>query len=173
MIRFKKTEGNLKQKLPGLVEVFKRNPKVSASYLFGSYVKDEIKPLSDIDIAVLLKNNISRLSYWDLKIGLLNKAIQILATEEIDFVLLNEAPYELAYNILKSGKILFCRDEKSLIEFKERIVLNYLDTQALREEGFFHLLERIRKGRFGDDKGRYKEDFEGIRRVLGEIKTYS
>lgn len=151
MIRFKKIESNIKERLPKLVEEFKRDKNIAALYLFGSYAKDKIKPLSDIDIAVLLKKNVPSRKYWDLKIGLISKITPILSTDEVDFVVLNEAPYELAYNILKEGKILFCRDENACGEFREKTVSDYLDTQSLRKERHFHLMERIKSGRFGYD----------------------
>lgn len=154
MIRVKKIETERRNRLPRLTEIFNGNKKIEAYYIFGSYAKNKIKPLSDIDIAVLLKKNVYRECLFDLKIELLNKAVSVLGTEEIDFVLLNEAPYELAFNILKTGKILLCHNEKAIREFREKTVLNYLDTRHLRDEGFFHLMERIKNERFGYDEGR-------------------
>ncbi|OGW93262.1 MAG: hypothetical protein A3I73_04230 [Omnitrophica bacterium RIFCSPLOWO2_02_FULL_45_16] len=168
MIRFRKINHNLKERLPCLIEAFRKNPDINALYIFGSYARDKIKPLSDIDIAVLLKKSVSAADYWDIKLKLLNKSGAILGTDEIDFVVLNEAPFELRYNILKEGKILFCRNEKERGGFQEKAVLDYLDTHALREEGFFHLKERIREGRFGNDEGKHKEDFEFVKRFFGE-----
>lgn len=167
MIRFKKIAHSLKERLSRLTEIFKKQPEINALYLFGSYARDKLKPLSDIDIAVLLNRGARDTNYWDIKLKFLNKAIAILGTDEIDFVVLNEAPYELRYNILKEGKILFCRKEKERREFQEKAVWDYLDTRYLREEGFFHLKERIREGRFGNDQGKHKEDFEYVRRIFG------
>ncbi len=170
MVRFRKINHNLKERLPALIEGFKNDPRINSLYLFGSYARDKIKPLSDIDIAVLLRKSVAKKEYWDIKLELLNKAMTALGTDEIDFVLLNEAPYELRYNILKEGRILFCRNEKEKVEFQEKAVMDYLDTHALREEGFFHLKERIREGRFGDDQGKYKEDLEAVGRIFGEVR---
>lgn len=129
-----------------------------------------MKPLSDIDIAVLLKKSVPVKEYWQSKIDLLTIATRILQTEEIDFVMLNEAPYELAFQILKHGKLVFCRILREKQEFQETTVMNYLDTQHLREETYFHLKERIKSGRFAHDQRRYKKDFEHVRRIFGEIK---
>jgi predicted nucleotidyltransferase len=170
MIRFKKIDCNIKERLPKLAKELRRDKFIAALYLFGSYAKDQIKPLSDIDIAVLLKKNVPSGKYWDLKINLLSKVMPILGTDEVDFVVLNEAPYELCYNILKEGKTLFCHEENWLLEFKEKTVMNYLDTQFLREEGYFHIMERIKSGRFGYDEGRNEKDFDGIRRIFGRTR---
>lgn len=169
MIRFNKIQSNIKERLPKLIEEFRQDKNIAVFYLFGSYATEKVKPLSDVDIAVLLRNNVSPKKYWDLKMELLSKAMPVLGTDEVDFVVLNEAPYELAYNILKEGRVLFCCDEGWQSEFKERTVMNYLDTQFLREEGYFHIMERIDSGRFGYDEGKYKKDIEGIRRLFGEI----
>lgn len=108
--------------------------------------------------------------YWQYKIDLLTIAMRILETEEIDFVVLNEAPYELAFQVLKKGKLVFCKNQRERQDFQEKTVMNYLDTQHLRDEIFFHLKERIRTGRFTHGQGRYKKDIESVRRVFGEIK---
>ena len=169
MIRSKGIKGNPIKKIFALAEVLKQDKRINALYLFGSYAKGRIKPLSDIDIAVLLRKDVPGFQYWDYKINLLSKAAVILKTEEIDLVLLNEAPFELRYNILKEGKILFCRDKIGRQEFQEGAVLDYLDTRHLRGEGFFHIKERLRTGRFADEEGRHKKDFESVRRLFGEI----
>jgi hypothetical protein len=39
-----------------------------------------------------------------------------LETEEVDLILLNEAPARIAYSIIKDGCHLLCRDEKELID---------------------------------------------------------
>lgn len=169
MIRLRKIQNNLKERMPKLIGAFKQDKGINAFYLFGSYAKEQIKPLSDIDIAVLLRKDIVSAKYWDYKIKLLSVAIGILKTEEIDLVLLNEAPPELRYNILKEGKFLFCHNEKEKQGFQEKAVSDYLDTEHLRQESYFYLKQQIRTRRFGDDQGKYKEDFESIRRIFGEV----
>lgn len=173
MIRFKKIESNVRKAIPDLAQEFERDARINALYLFGSYGHGRPKPLSDIDVAVLLRNGIHFSKYWDIKLDLLIKTNRILGTDEIDFVLLNKAPYDLAYDIVKNGKILFCRDERERVNFQEKTVSNYLDAAPLREEIYFHLVERIRNGRFGYDKGKYKKAIKNDRRILGEVERHS
>lgn len=171
MIRFKKIPDDLKERIPILSEVFEREKEISCFYIFGSYAKGQVRPLSDIDIAVLLRKNVSSARYWDYKIKLLAKAAGALKTEEIDLVILNEAPFELRYNILKDGKILFCHNERERRDFQENSVLNYMDTRYLREESFFHLKRQARTRRFGNDQGRHQKDFEDVKRIFGEVRV--
>jgi len=50
-----------------------------------------------------------------------------LETEEVDLILLNEAPARIVYIIIKDGRPLLCRDEKELIELLDDTVRMYLD----------------------------------------------
>ncbi len=172
MIRFKKIETDIMAKIPVLAQGFKKVNAISAFYIFGSYARGKVKPLSDIDIAVLLKKSVPVKEYWQYKIDLLTTATRILQTEEIDFVVLNEAPYELAFQALKKGKLVFCKSLREKQEFQEKTVMCYLDTQHLRDEIFFHLKERIKTGRFAHDQGKYKKDIENVRRIFGEIRAH-
>jgi uncharacterized protein len=173
MIRFRKIKSNPKRRLPKLAGVFKQNKAINALYLFGSFAAGNVKPLSDVDIAVLLKNGVPASKYWDYKINLFSQASAVLGTDEIDLVLLNEAPPELRYNVLKDGKALFCCNELERREFQEKAVFDYLDTRHLREEGYSQLKERIRKGRFSNDQGEHKKDIASVRRFFGEVGVNS
>lgn len=151
MIRFKKIKPGIEKKIPSLTREFKKRRYINCLYLFGSRAKGTVKPLSDIDIGVILNKNVSRSKATDFKLELLSKAAKILGTDEIDLVVLNEAPPDLTFNILRDGKILFCRDRKNFFDFREAVISNYLDTMHLRDEISFHLDERIKKGRYAYD----------------------
>jgi len=155
MIRCAKIKGNIKNKIPRLVARLRKVPQVNAALLFGSYARGEVKSLSDIDIAVLLDRRLPKRRYWDYKLKLSGMAMKALGTDELDFVILNEAPCDIAFNILKEGTICFCRDEEQMGEYREKAVLRYFDTQPIREELRFHALRRAKTGRFGDDQEKH------------------
>ena len=58
MIKDKKISHNIFCLLKDLEKELRRNPDIIFAYLFGSYGKGRIHPLSDVDIAVYLKENI-------------------------------------------------------------------------------------------------------------------
>lgn len=151
MIRFKTIKPGIERKIPFLVREFKKRRCINCLYLFGSRAKGAVKPLSDIDIGVILNKNVSRSKATDFKLELLSKAAEILGTDEIDLIVLNEAPPDLTFNILRDGKILFCRSRKDFFDFREAAISNYLDSRHLRDETSFHLNERIKKGRYAYD----------------------
>lgn len=102
---------------------------INAGYIFGSFASQREGPTSDIDIAILLfagplsfqrKNNI---------ILDLNE----ITEREVDCVELNEAAPVLQMQILKNGKLLFCKDKRHLNEFTIKVIRNYLDLKQIRK----------------------------------------
>ncbi|MGA7874796.1 MAG: nucleotidyltransferase domain-containing protein [Desulfoferrobacter sp.] len=59
MIREKKLSRKAFENLPQLIERFREAPFVKAMYLIGSLVHGPIKPLSDLDFAVLLSKELN------------------------------------------------------------------------------------------------------------------
>ena len=90
-----------------IIEQIKKCPEVIAVYLFGSYAKDTRKPISDIDIAVILKNPDPQA---EAEIG-------SLYSPEIDVVLFHRLPLHIQFEVLKYGKELFSRDDDVLKRF--------------------------------------------------------
>lgn len=108
----------LNEKISKIIKVIKSHPNVIAIYLFGSHVKGEATPLSDIDIAVILENPTPE-SEAD---------IGSLSSPEIDVVLFHRLPLHIKYEVFKYGKEIFVRDEEKLLEIKLKVMREYLDT---------------------------------------------
>jgi predicted nucleotidyltransferase len=108
--------------------------KVVFAYLFGSQAKGNIGPLSDIDIAVCFDDTVARDERFDLRLEVLGKLTDLFKTDNIDLVVLNDAPPLLAHRILKEGMLVFCADDKIRSEFETRAVLKYLDWKPYLEK---------------------------------------
>ena len=124
MIKYKKLPAHIEALLPEAVRYLERRPEVLFAYLFGGLAAGRVRPLSDLDLAVYLKEG-SRSPR--VKMKLLNDLIDVLETEEIDLVLLNNAPLPLAYRILKNKKILIDRDPLFRHRYESLIIRKYLD----------------------------------------------
>ncbi|MDI6689768.1 MAG: nucleotidyltransferase domain-containing protein [Actinomycetota bacterium] len=149
MIKFKKIEHDPRGFFPELIEMFKQDEEVIAVYLFGSYATGNIGPLSDVDIAVLLNPKFPSESYFDKELDLLLKTSHILRTDEVNLVILNRAPFSLAYGIFSENKLLFCRNDLERVKFETKIVDGYLDFKPLLEENYRYLYRRVKEGKFG------------------------
>ena len=65
--------------------------RVRVAYLFGSYAKGKVGPLSDVNIAVLL-DGLDKQESFDLRLRLINGISSILKTDKLDVVVMNNAP---------------------------------------------------------------------------------
>ena len=120
---------------------------VGLIYLFGSYAQDTANPTSDIDIAILLSNR-NRQDYQELRLFFINALMRILHKNDLDVVLLNEASIALRFNIIKNGKLLYVNDEKQRIDFESRAIIDYIETNPLRQEYNKYLFKNIKEGKF-------------------------
>ena len=146
MIKFKPIEHDVRQFFPDLRKKLEGEESVCFAYLFGSYGRGKPGPLSDVDVAVFLEGC---KDYWDKKLELIGEITRTLRTEEVDLVILNQAPLSLRFHVIKTGELLFSKDEFKRIEFEAKTFKFYCDTLPLRELAWKSLTNRIEEGRFG------------------------
>lgn len=60
--------------------------------------------------------------------------MDVLNTEEFDLIILNTAPLRFSYNILKEGKLIFCKNRMQLIDFREKTVKYFIDFKFYRRQ---------------------------------------
>jgi len=104
-------------------EALLEDENVMFAYIFGSVARGTAHGLSDVDIAVYLRDP-STESY----LKLLGR-LPTRACKELD-VVLNTAPPLLRYRIIKEGKLLFARDRSLLSSF---IYTNLLEALEIKE----------------------------------------
>lgn len=145
MIREQPIKHDVMALLPKAVELLERRGVVVA-YLFGSYARGSQGPMSDLDLAVLLSASIPSSEYLDQRLEILAEVTRVLRTDEVDLVVLNEAPIELAFRIISEGKLLYCTDDLARARFQARNMILYFDIQPT--------LSYIRKGYLGIERGK-------------------
>ena len=91
-----------------LAKLFAAEP-VDVAYLFGSVARGDTGPLSDVDVALLLRTGVSREAAFDLRLRMMTALGRAFDADEIDVIVLNDAPLLLQHRILRDGKVLFCR----------------------------------------------------------------
>jgi predicted nucleotidyltransferase len=105
-------------------------PDIIFAYLFGSFGKGKQSPLSDMDIAVYLKEPTL---VQKKRMEILGALIGILRTDEIDLVVLNHAPLPLRRRILESKKVVVDHEP-----FRR----HYYESLTMREYFDFSIKER-------------------------------
>jgi len=136
MIRLSPIPHNIQERFGPLVDFFMEESNIIFAYLFGGLAKGQFGPLSDIDLALYLKNE-KKMDYLDT----FGKISEILGTGEIDLVILNKAPLSLAGRVLQGRKVLVD---------KAPFVRHRFESLTLRMFFDFSLKERtILKRRYG------------------------
>ncbi len=118
-----------------------------AVYLFGSTASGKRHQLSDLDIAVLL--SIPPADYFSKRLQMTVDLMKLLRQDEVDLVILNQAPPLLQYQVITQGKIIYCRDALAKARFEAHAIVQYLDFKPILDLQFEHLKRRLKEGKFG------------------------
>ena len=125
---------------------FANLPRVDLAYLFGSQARRKAGPLSDVDIAVLLEGMPDTDTCFDLRLEIIGGMMCILRTDDVDVVILNQAPLALQYQVVRDGELIFCRDRRLAVEYRCRVLNLYFDFEPLLERHKQTFFEKVRKG---------------------------
>ncbi len=102
------------------------------AYIFGSFVADE--PFNDIDIAVFVDvRNLSQKSLLEYEIELEQKVSESFKGYKLDIRVLNNAPVSFKYQVIKTGLLIFVKDEDSMVDFETLTYSMYFDLVPLRQ----------------------------------------
>mgnify|MGYP001367408003 CR=1 FL=1 len=108
----------------GLIHDLSDNYQILAMYLYGSYARNEPKPYSDIDIAVITRMiDPPR----DLK-----EFIGSYSSNKIDVQVFSDLPLSARMQVLAQGIPLYVRDEDSLWSVIKSVSLSYMDLEPMR-----------------------------------------
>lgn len=121
------------QEVSALLKDFCINsPNIAAVYLFGSYSDGAANPKSDLDLAILFKEDIDLREELALQVQL-SEAVRF---EAIDLLNLNKAPLLMQFKVISSGCLIYEADSDMTSDFLEDIFQRYHD-QEYRFRVFF------------------------------------
>ena len=106
-----------------------RHPAVVAVWLFGSHAESRAHSESDVDVGVLLDRRIvpSASQRFDLRVRLTSDLIHAVRNNDVDLVVLNDAPPLLARRVIRTGIELFCRDRDLERDFRRDVQIRAAD----------------------------------------------
>lgn len=127
-----------------LKDFFLTQRDVVFAYLFGSVAKDDMGPLSDVDVAVYLKERRSRHQRFQRRLELMGKVEGVLkASDKVDLIVLNDVALLLRFNVIHQGILLVCRDHKKRILFETKTMSTFFDRQYYYERDADITIKRI------------------------------
>ncbi|ACA60178.1 type VII toxin-antitoxin system MntA family adenylyltransferase antitoxin [Candidatus Desulforudis audaxviator] len=116
---------NIESRLPALKEYFAGNPDIIAAYLYGSYDTSAQTVLSDVDLGILLREGIK--DRFDLYLAIQSAVIEVTREEDVNVLILNDAPVIIQYEVIATGRLLYERSADTHLDFIERVLKRYPD----------------------------------------------
>lgn len=139
------------------MDVLCREHDVVLAYLFGSQVSGYTHDESDIDVAALFDPALTVEQRGQARLRLDRALCRLLSSDRVDLSVLNEAPPLLAYEVVRTGLLIHCRDESLRVMFQVDTIRRYEDTAPLRKVLRDAMYHRLSTGRFGHRPVRRKE----------------
>lgn len=103
---------------------------IAAAWLFGSVARGTNRPDSDVDVGVLFREDppLTLASYrFDLEADL-ERRLRF----PVQLVVLNRAPSDLVFRVLRDGKLLVNHDPSRRVRFEVRAMKEYWDMEPQR-----------------------------------------
>jgi predicted nucleotidyltransferase len=133
-----KNRMNIENNINLVVDYLKQRIDPAVVYLFGSAAGDCFKQESDIDLAVITDKKISPLEIYNI-----SGDLSLIVRRDIHLVDFREITDVLRMEILKKGRVIFCKDENLRIQNEMKALSSYI---KLNEER-----EIVIKSRYGED----------------------
>lgn len=105
----------------------KASQPVELVYLFGSQAEGETTPLSDFDFSVLFVDSLSKKECFDLKLKFMADLGEILGSDKVEILDLNEAPVTYRYSAFAPRQEIYVKDEAKRVDFEQQTMSEYFD----------------------------------------------
>ncbi len=116
--------GEIENRLTTLGAVLAGQPAGRFAYVFGGAGRHELRPLSDVDVAVYLDDGTDLVQA---RLDLIGVVTKHLGTDEVDLVMLNQAPTALLGRILQSRRVIVDKDPFLRHRFESLALRTFLD----------------------------------------------
>ena len=144
---------------------FAGREEVVAVYLFGSQARGEADHLSDVDVALLLRPDLSRETLWRLELRLDVEVCDALGSDDVDVIVLNIAPLEVQFEIIRTGMLLHSNDENARTDYEVQMMSEYWDFRKILDEYDSYALRRIWENMSDAERQEYQAARDKIRRM--------
>lgn len=101
---------------------------VKAIYMYGSIITEYFNDESDIDIAILLDKKIEIQTLYEI-----NMKLASTLDKDVDLVQLDNVSTVLQFQVIQTGKRIFCKDEKYCNRYESQIFCEYIELNELRK----------------------------------------
>jgi len=122
----------------------------------------------DVDVALLFDQS-GELDRLEITGQIADEICRNLGDVEVDVVNLGQIPTHFAHEILQTGQLVFCTNQKSCVQFGMEILDRYADEEPWQQIGRYYLMERARK-RLMLKKGKEMIVRERVENLIGYVQ---
>ncbi len=133
MIKFEKLPANILSRIPEVKKTLVQDDNVVFAYIFGGLAEGKVKPLSDIDISVYLRDTDNLAEY---KLRLFDRLSDALGTSELDLIILNTAPISITGRIVQNRQVLVDKDPPIRHAYESLTLREFFDFKV-KEDALF------------------------------------
>jgi hypothetical protein len=124
--------------------ILARHP-VDAAYVYGSVARGTVTPLSDVDIALLLSEELPPYERFMLELTIQGEIEMVGGLPTVDVRAINEAPLMARGRILQQGILLYEGDHKRRVAFEVATRKCYFDFAPFARSLRAAFLERVHR----------------------------
>jgi predicted nucleotidyltransferase len=154
--------------LKKLITWARTQPEIIALYLYGSQAQGRANVLSDIDIGVLVRDDISKHQLWRLE-----DQWAARWPERIDIRLLNLAPLPFKYEVTANGQRLWTANTDAVAEIESLIWRRYWDERPLLEQEWSSYVKHIMEQKDETERQQYQTALAKVRAVHQRVREAS
>jgi predicted nucleotidyltransferase len=151
--------------LTDLITWAKTQPEIVALYLYGSQAEGQANLLSDVDIAILARPQLSKSDLWRLE-----DRWTAHWPAPVDLRLLNLAPLPFRYQVTAKGRRLWAVDTGLVAEIESLIWRQYWDLQPWLEQDWRYFIEHVMEQKSETERQQYKVSLAKIRAVHQRVR---
>jgi len=131
----KMSKDNLKGKIELLKGYFSKKPDISMAFVFGSYAKGQEISESDFDVAVYFRPENKGIE-WEGDKNYKNEDkiwldIEKIVKRNVDLIVLNRAPSNLAFEVLRTGISIIIKNRLLHLKFFSQVSFEAIDFREL------------------------------------------
>lgn len=118
------------------LEYIKNEKNIKVAILFGSYANDTYDENSDVDIAVIYKENMDEYEHAGKSIDV----SKVFGDTPVDYVDLEKTNIFLQFEIIDKGRIIYCENEEEFMKFSRQVQDKYIEMDYERKKYISYVL---------------------------------
>jgi predicted nucleotidyltransferase len=139
--------------------------EILAVYLYGSYAGGRANALSDIDVAILARGDLTKAQLWQLE-----KNCAAQCPESVDLCILNLAPLSFRYQVTARGQRLWAANVGQVADWESLTWRLYWDQRPRLERNWQQYVRHLMEQKDEAERQQYQAALDHVRAVHRRVR---